>query len=72
MSRDAVEQVIGRLVSSAEFRKAMGADPASALAPFDLTAEERKVLVGAESADWEKAASGLDERLSKWFAAWCR
>ncbi len=65
MSRTVVEQVIGKLLIDTAFRKAVAANPAEALAGFDLTAEEREVLSGLDASGMEAAAKELDSRISK-------
>ncbi len=65
MSRTAVEQVIGKLLIDAEFRKAAAANPAEALAAFDLTTEEREALTQIDAARVEAAAGELEQRVSK-------
>jgi hypothetical protein len=65
MSQTAVEQIVGKLVISPEFRQALAADPTAALAGFDLTAEERDALLGADLKAFGDAGAMLDERISK-------
>lgn len=65
MSQATVKQLIGRLMSDAAFRGALAADPASALAGFDLTNAEREAFVRADLSPFDSAASGLDARTNK-------
>jgi hypothetical protein len=65
MSQTAVEQIVGKLVTSPEFRQALSADPTAALAGYDLTAEEREALVSADPKAFGDAGALLDERISK-------
>ncbi len=65
MSQASVEQVMGKLLIDAEFRKAVAANPTEALAGFDLTAEEREGLANADASSFEALAGELDQRTSK-------
>ena len=65
MSQAGVEQVIGKLVTDAEFRAAVAKDANAALAGYDLTDEEREGLSRVDASSFEQAASSLDERASK-------
>ena len=65
MSQKAVEQVIGRMVTDAEFRKLVFSDPDKALAKYDLTADERQAILALKSKDVEHFAGKLDKRISK-------
>ncbi len=65
MSRTVVEQVIGRLLMDAEFRKAFGLNAAQALAGFDLTAEERDAFSHLDPECFETVANDLEPRISK-------
>ncbi len=65
MSKAAVEQVIGKLLLDAAFRKAVSANAAEALAGFDLTAEEREALAQLDASGMEAVAKELDPRISK-------
>ncbi len=65
MSKAGVEQVIGKLRMDADFRKAVTASPAEALAGYDLTTEEREAFAHIAAASLEAAASELDSRISK-------
>ncbi len=70
MSREAVERIIGKAVMDAEFREALLADPAKALAGYDLTEEEMAGLKELADAESLNAMAGtLDERVSKWGGA---
>ena len=46
MSKRAVEQVLMRAMSDADFRSALRTDPQHALVGYDLDAAERSVLLG--------------------------
>ncbi len=65
MSQASVEQVIGKLLIDADFRAAVTANPAEALAGFDLTEEEREALGQIDASSFETAAAELDPRISK-------
>jgi hypothetical protein len=65
MSQTAVEQIVGKLVISPEFRQALAADPTAALAGYDLTADEREALLRADMKSFSDAGALLDERVSK-------
>ena len=65
MSQAAVEQVMGRLVLDRAFRAQVVADPAQALAEFDLTVEERQGFTALDLAEFDRGASELEERVSK-------
>ena len=65
MSQAAVQQVIGRLTMEGAFRKQVQADADGALAAYDLTPGEREGLSHIDLADFDRAVTGLDERVSK-------
>ncbi len=65
MSKASVEQVIGKLLIDADFRKAVAANPAEALAGYELTTEEREALSKVDVASFEAAAGEIDRRISK-------
>ncbi len=65
MSQAAVEQVIGKLLIDADFRKALSANAGQTLSAFDLTAEERETLAQIDTASVEAAAGELDPRISQ-------
>ncbi len=65
MSQASVEQVIGKLLLDVDFRKAVAANAAEALAAFDLTAEERDALSKVDASSFDAAAGELDLRISK-------
>jgi hypothetical protein len=65
MSKETLEQIIGRLVMDKEFRQQLRADRARALAAYQLTDEERAALDGLDLTEVASAASLLDERVSK-------
>jgi len=65
MSKSNVEQIVGKLIIDAGFRQALKANPAQALAGYDLTAEERETLGQTDLSAFEEAATRLDVRISK-------
>ena len=65
MSRNTVEEVVGRLMLDAAFREQMAVDRVQALASYDLTDEERATLMALDLDTLESGASTLDQRVSK-------
>lgn len=65
MSKAAVEQILGKLILDAEFRASVYANPASALAGYDLTPEEMQSLSQVDKEEMHQAVSELDQRISK-------
>jgi hypothetical protein len=65
MTQAAVQAVIGRAVTDAGFREALFADPAQALAGYDLSAEEMAALEALDAEQVAAFAGTLDERISK-------
>ncbi len=65
MSQEAVQTVIGRAVTDAAFRQALFADPAQALAGYDLSADELAALQALDAEQVAAFAGGLDPRISK-------
>src|SRR5437762_5089740 len=66
VARQAVIQVIQRAVSDAAFRRQLQREPATALAGFDLTADERASITTGDPT--RLTALGVDQRMSKAFA----
>ena len=66
MSQKSVEQIIGRLVLDKDFRAQLAADRTAALAPFDLTDDERSALANMNLEEFNQGLARLDERVSKW------
>jgi hypothetical protein len=65
MTQEAVQAVIGRAVMDAAFRQALFADPAQALAGYDLSADERAALQTLDAEQVAAFAGALDQRISK-------
>jgi hypothetical protein len=63
MSRDAMAKVIERASADAGFRAQFEANPESALAGYDLTADERAAVLTSDSG--RVADIGVDTRVSK-------
>jgi len=60
VSVDALNAVLDRAMADAAFRASLAADPASALAGYDLTDEERSKFT-----TWSASAERLEQRMSK-------
>ncbi len=65
MSKKAVEAIIGKAVLDAEFREALLANPAEALAGYELTEQEMAGLKELDAESLNAMAGALDERVSK-------
>ncbi len=65
MTRQVVEQIIGRLVTDTEFRKLFFSNPNAALEGYDLTTEEREALLATKIEDVEDFGRKLDARITK-------
>ncbi|MBI2325402.1 MAG: hypothetical protein HYU87_10640 [Chloroflexi bacterium] len=65
MSKGTLNQVIQRAVSDAAFRRQLQRDPASALADFDLSKDERSAIASGDPA--QLTGLGVDQRMSKAF-----
>lgn len=65
MSQATVKQLIGRLMSDASFCSAVGIDPMSTLAGYDLTDAEGAAFVRVDLSSFDGEASGLDKRTNK-------
>lgn len=63
MSHGDLTRVIEQLASDAKFRAAFQNNPDEALAGYDLTAEEREVLLSGDSSQLQTL--GLDRRVTK-------
>ena len=67
MTNAAVKEIVRRAVSDAAYRAQLHSDPVKALAGVTLTAEERSAITSADPT--RLAALGVDQRMSKVFAA---
>lgn len=65
MSSQAVRTIIGRATTDAAFRSTLFANPAAALAGYDLTQDEIAQLRALDFEAMESFAGALDNRISK-------
>jgi hypothetical protein len=65
MTQETVSQIISKALSDAPFREQLFADPAKALAGYDLTEEERTSLSGLKPEELQTFANDLESRISK-------
>jgi hypothetical protein len=65
MSQEAVQQVIGRAITDAEFRQQLIDDAHAACTDYDLTEEELTALDALDADSLQAFAGKLDARLSK-------
>lgn len=65
MSQDAVQKVIGRAITDAEFRQQLLDDAHAACADYDLSEEELAALEALDPDSLKLFAGKLDARLSK-------
>lgn len=65
MSMEAVQAVIGRAATDAEFRQRLIDNAREACAGYDLTAEELAALEALDAASLQNFAGTLDQRISK-------
>ena len=63
MSRHALEDVIGRAILDEEFRMTLFADPASALAGYELTAAELMALKSMDAENLDACADVLGRQV---------
>jgi hypothetical protein len=64
MSTQGIESVLSRAMSDNSFADALFANPAQALAGFDLTAEEVVKFQGMSRADFESLVTNPEQRKS--------
>ena len=65
MSAQAVEQILGRLVTDQAFCQLFFSNPQQALQGYDLSAEEREALLQTRLEDVEGFNRKLDIRITK-------
>lgn len=65
MSLEAVQAVIGRAITDAEFRQLLIDDARTACAEYDLTEEELAALDALDANSMQAFAGTLDARISK-------
>ncbi len=62
---EALDKVVSRAVSDKTFRSLLLSDPQKALAEYEVTDEERKLLEGLDEDGLDKFAGGLGDRTTK-------
>lgn len=65
MSHEAVQQIIGRAITDAEFRQQLIDNARSACAGYELTDDEINALEALDQESMKAFAGSLDARLSK-------
>jgi hypothetical protein len=65
MSQEAVERVLGRAMTDAEFRRQLIDDARAACVDYDLTEEELDALDALDADSMKAFAGTLDARISK-------
>jgi hypothetical protein len=63
MSQEALAKAVERASADAAFRAQLNSNPESALAGYDLTAEERAALMSEDASQMQ--SRGVDARISK-------
>ena len=62
---EALEKVVSRAVTDEKFRSLLLSDPQQALAEYEVTDEERKLLEELNEDGFDKFAGGLGDRTTK-------
>ena len=62
---EALDQVVSKAVQDEEYRQLLLSDPATALADFEVTDEERQMLEGLTAETFDKFAGDLGDRDTK-------
>jgi hypothetical protein len=65
MSDTGVKEIIEKAIEDEKFRQQLFADPQKALAGYDLTAAERKMLESLDENNFDQFAGGLGDRTTK-------
>lgn len=65
MSEEQVRTIIGRAVIDADYREIFFNDPDTALAGYELTAEEAQSLKDIKREAFDEVAAELEERISR-------
>ena len=65
MTKQAVEQILGRIVTDAKFRQLFFSNPEGALQGYELTKQEREALLATKVEDVEGFSRKLDKRITK-------
>jgi hypothetical protein len=65
MSESVVKEIIEKAIEDEKFRRQLFNDPKKALAGYDLTMVERKMLEGLTEDNFNEFAGGLGDRTTK-------
>ena len=65
MSEAVVKEIIQKALDDKQFRHQLFKNPEKALAGYDLTDEERKMLSGLDENNFDQFAGGLGDRTTK-------
>lgn len=65
MSDTGVKEIIEKAIEDKKFRQQLFADPQKALAGYDLTDAERKMLESLDENNFDQFAGGLGDRTTK-------
>ena len=65
MSNEKIQEIIGRMVSDAEFRQQLFDNPEAALADYDLSAEEMEAFKNMSDEGFDNLAGDLGDRISR-------
>ena len=65
MSESVVEEIIEKAIEDKKFRHQLFNDPKKALAGYELTMVERKMLEGLSEQNFDEFAGGLGDRTTK-------
>lgn len=65
MTTQAVEQILGRIITDEKFRQLFFANPEKALQGYDLSPEEHEALLKTKQEDVEGFSRKLDNRITK-------
>jgi hypothetical protein len=65
MSEAVVKEIIQKALDDKKFRKQLFKHPEKALAGYDLTDAERKMLEGLDEDNFDQFAGGLGDRTTK-------
>ena len=65
MSKENVEQIIGKAVTDADYRELLFSEPDKALEGYELTEEESTALKGIEREKLDEVVTEIEERISR-------
>ena len=65
MSKENVEQIIGKAVIDGDYRELLFSEPDKALEGYELTEEESTALKGIEREKLDEVVSEIEERISR-------